>query len=142
MKVYEVIPGSLYLSAYTARLSDEAVREFVNINGFTVIMNLWTLPDPRVAALVREYVHVNIPDGRVSPLAEDAARKVVEWLSGFERVLVHCRGGRNRCALVAGLALKRLRGADGRAVVKEIRAARPRALANEAFVSYLEKGES
>lgn len=58
-------------------------------------------------------------------------------LHGGEKVLVHCRMGFNRSALVAGRILIEL-GLSGPEAVARLRSCRPGALFNEVFARYLE----
>jgi protein-tyrosine phosphatase len=74
-------------------------------------------------------------------VAHGAARKVAETLKAGGTALVTCAEGRNRSALVAGLAMVRL-GVPGRLTVQHIRTRRhpPRggfALSNPAFADVL-----
>lgn len=73
-----------------------------------------------------------------------AARKVAQHLAAGRKVLVTCRMGRNRSALVATLALHLWSGRSGRACVEQVRKHRVdpmgvRALANRSFRRSLEK---
>lgn len=76
-----------------------------------------------------EVLHVPLHD-RDEPIpsselraAEAAARMVASWLQAGDSVLVTCWSGRNRSALVAGLALREL-GVPGPEVVRMLRRAR------------------
>lgn len=64
------------------------------------------------------------------------ARMAAE-LSRDQRVLVHCRMGYNRSALVVGIALT-YRGLSGDEALRHLREIRPGALFNETFANYLE----
>jgi protein-tyrosine phosphatase len=138
MRVYEILPN-LFQSAYTRQLKDAACADFVAHYGFTGIVNLWTLPDERMRSLVADYVHCPIPDGKtISPArVSRAVDAVCQQVSAGGYCLVHCRGGRNRSALVVALTLKRQLGFSGGRAIEWIQAARPGALANEHFVRYI-----
>jgi protein-tyrosine phosphatase len=127
--------------------------------------NLWIggAPGPRadtsrwdhVVLTAREYqppaswlpgshvLHVPLQD-RDAPIpsselrsAEAAASTVASWLRAGDSVLVTCWSGRNRSALVAGLALREL-GVSGPETVRMLRDARgDHVLGNQWFVAAL-----
>jgi protein-tyrosine phosphatase len=75
-------------------------------------------------------------------IASEASRRVARDLSLGKRVLVTCRMGRNRSALVAALALKRLAQIPGRKAYELVRSRRVdrtgvRALENPTFARML-----
>jgi protein-tyrosine phosphatase len=73
-------------------------------------------------------------------IATMAATRVAHALLNHERVLVTCWMGRNRSALVAGLAMRTVYGLSGEQAVRAIRAARgPLALSNPSFRRLLKR---
>lgn len=69
-----------------------------------------------------------------------AARDVTRSIAAGKRVLVTCAMGRNRSALVTGLALGQLTLMNWQQIVALIRARRhPECLSNDAFLRYLER---
>jgi protein-tyrosine phosphatase len=140
MRLHAILPDRLYQSAYTARASLAECRELVNAHQLDVIVNTWSRADHRLDDLV-QYIHLPLPDGQVTPAViqkvESLSSEIVFLLQSNKRVLVHCRGGRNRSGLITGLVLKKLLGVSGATAVELVQRARPRALANMHFVRYL-----
>lgn len=73
---------------------------------------------------------------------DELARIVVDAVNDGERVLVRCRAGINRSALVAGLALLRMGWTTGEIVARMRQVRSPYVLFNESFVKYLEEVEA
>jgi hypothetical protein len=67
------------------------------------------------------------------------AQTIVERLEQGKRVLVTCVAGRNRSGLVNALVLILRRGVSGISATMRIQAARPLALTNQSFCSFLSK---
>jgi len=141
MRVYELMPGRMYLSARTHTLTDNEVRYLIGDHDITGVMNLWHTPDARVRELVGWYEQKTMPDGKVTGeaaiVAEYAAVRVERHIREGGCALVHCWGGRNRSGLVAALALMRLRGLTGAEAIEAVKQVRKGALANEYFKQYL-----
>ena len=80
MRVYELMPGRMYLSARTHTLTDNEVRYLIGDHDITGVMNLWHTPDARVRELVGWYEQKTMPDGKVTGeaaiVAEYAAVRV------------------------------------------------------------------
>lgn len=142
MRIYEILPGKLLLSARTHQLNDSQLAAVLDIFPITGVVNLWHTIDPRVQERVKWYEQVSLPDGQihtyVAVMAEALACRIVEEIDNGGCVLVHCWGGRNRSGLVIALALTRLQGITGAAAVKAVKAVRSGALVNQHFVKYLE----
>jgi protein-tyrosine phosphatase len=68
---------------------------------------------------------------------EALGRLVADLVSAGHRVLVHCRMGFNRSALVIATALTYM-GLSGRQAMEDLRRRRPGALFNEAFAAHVE----
>ena len=86
------------------------------------------------------YVYHPIRDDEDLPnLAEIEAlgRLVADLVSAGHRVLVHCRMGLNRSALVIATALTYM-GLSGREAVADLRRRRPGSLFNEVFAAHIE----
>ena len=141
MKVYTIIPGQLYQSAYTHQLGEDQLRSLLEEFRITMVVNLWSKADPRVEALGIRYLHVSLPDGQIRKetvnKAIDIANSVNLALTQGERVLIHCRGGRNRASFISGLTLY-IRGMVGAQAADVVCKARPRAFSNQHFQKYLE----
>ena len=85
------------------------------------------------------YVYHPIRDEDLPNLAkiEALGRLVADRVSAGHRVLVHCRMGFNRSALVIGTALTYM-GLSGRQALFDLRRRRPGSLFNEVFAAHLE----
>ena len=68
---------------------------------------------------------------------EALGRLVADLVSAGHRVLVHCRMGFNRSALVIATALTYM-GLSGRQAMEDLRRRRPGTLFNEAFAAHVE----
>jgi protein-tyrosine phosphatase len=68
---------------------------------------------------------------------EALGRLVADLVTAGHRVLVHCRMGFNRSALVIGTALTYM-GLSGRQALQDLRRRRPGALFNEVFAAHVE----
>lgn len=142
MRVYELLPGQLYLSARTHQLTDAECTALVERYRLTGVLNLWHTPDPRIEALVAWYENEPIPDGQMNPnvalTVEVFADEVAERIAQGGCILLHCWGGRNRSGLVAALVLMRINKLTGVQALAAVKAIRKGALVNEHFVRYLE----
>ena len=112
--------------------------------GVTLVVNMIRPCDEAVEADHRTFqiMHMPIPDGKIikQPDVDVTVRNIITHLNAEpdHKVIVHCKAGRNRAALIAGLVLLRSGEQDPSTVVWFIRSIRPAALANEAFVKHLE----
>ena len=113
-------------------LRDEGISVVIDLEG-GLDLGVPTVPNQLV------YVYFPIFDEEVPDLEKlhGVAELGARMLRGGEKVLVHCRMGFNRSALVAGRILVEL-GVPGREAVTRLRRSRPGALFNEVFASYLE----
>jgi len=88
-------------------------------------------------------IHIPLPDGQLNDkVIKDVLRAkeyVVEHAGNSEPVLTHCNAGRNRAALVTGLAYSDLAQVSGRDALEHVRGTRPNSLANDHFVQFLEQ---
>lgn len=95
-----------------------------------------------LAELGDKSIHIPLPDGKLTDkVIEDVQRAkehVVEYAKTSENVLTHCNAGRNRAALVTGLAYADLAEKSGNVALTHIRNIRPNSLANEEFATYLQ----
>jgi protein-tyrosine phosphatase len=84
------------------------------------------------------YVYHPIRDEDLPNLAkiEALGRLVADLVSAGHRVLVHCRMGFNRSALVIATALTYM-GLSGREAIADLRLRRPGALFNEVFAAHV-----
>lgn len=142
---HEIIPG-LYQRGMFKRYSlprKLALLESANI-GLVVCMIKDKDEELEVAMpeLGLTYLWCPIPDGKLTP--EDlrhvgwAASEVSSAILNGQGVIVHCRAGRNRSALVSALAVREMERTTGREAIDIVRIGRPNSLANEHFVAYLE----
>lgn len=146
MKMTEVHPG-LFIRGRSDQLPAEDKLKALRAAGVTLVVNLWSKPDPDLAWFYRGgYVHYPIPDGRLGPatatlLTVIAARAMGTIQSGG-KVLVQCHAGRNRSAMLAAIVVRALTGKAGSEALAAVRAARPNAVANPEFEAYLTQLEA
>jgi protein-tyrosine phosphatase len=88
-------------------------------------------------------IHIPLPDGRLTPTVIDdvmrAKEHVVDYAKERQPVLTHCNAGRNRAALVIGLAYADLAEVSGNVALTHVRMIRPNSLANEHFAKFLQQ---
>jgi protein-tyrosine phosphatase len=134
MEIFEMLPGKLWQSS---QIDDWAAVHRVLPD---VLIDLEGGIDSGVPTHALTYIYWPIVDG---PLPADIAN--LEALSSYvchrfnnsKRVWVHCAAGINRASLLSGLVLYDYEGLRGQALIDTIRARRPGALTNQAFVGYL-----
>jgi hypothetical protein len=141
VKINEVYPG-LFIRGRSDLLPYEDKAATVHSRGIRLVVNLWLHPDEELWALVPAYWLMPIPDGPKwvvhAPRLERTATRIAANLVNGHPVLVQCHAGRNRSAFLAALAIRAATGCDGATALAKVRAARPGAVAQPAFVSYLE----
>jgi len=81
-----------------------------------------------------------IEEKDTQPLLDIAAYVTMMAVSRGTKVLIRCRAGCNRSALVAALAMI-CAGGKRETVIEQIRSVRACALSNEYYVRYIENGE-
>jgi hypothetical protein len=144
MRVYEILPGKLYLSARTHQLDGTAIVNMITRYKISGIVNLWHSPDNRIIGLMDWYEQVSLPDGQMNPrmamLLETLVTDAVAFIRGGGVLLAHCWGGRNRSGLFCALVLMQLEGITGADAYARVRAVRRGALVNEHFARYLTEG--
>lgn len=140
MKVFEVATG-LYISG---KFDDESELEATGVH-FDVVVNLWNKPDNLTLTPVGKRMYINWPmrDGQVkeqNTFLYPLAMMLIDLLFNNKKVLIHCQGGRNRSALLAGLMLKIQYKNEPFDVVSYIRQIRgPSAFNNEQFATFLKE---
>jgi hypothetical protein len=136
--VYEILPDQLYQAGNWKRYDLAGCKARIQQFGLTGVVNLWQ-EDLRLEKLFKWYRHTPIPDGASFPEEDlaDLVQELIEHLQGGGRVLVMCHAGRNRSGLVSALVVRKFLGCSGQQALQWVRAARPRAVANEAFEGYL-----
>jgi protein-tyrosine phosphatase len=136
LTVYEVTKG-LYVSPRSDRVPVEGKVPQLKALGVERIVNLWSGRDEQLAAAF-DYVHYPIADGKHVPEELPLlATLIVDLVTEDRGVLIQCHGGRNRSALLAGLVLREWWDFDGEEAVAWMLRARPNALANDAFITWL-----
>lgn len=146
MKVYTILPDALYQRGKMHHIGLPEKRTALRHLGVGVVVGLApSLADSGLVELDRAgevaYYHHPIPDGAVrgGGAAELRLAAEVARLAHDRQVAVlsHCNAGRNRSGLFCALLLRHWAGMSGLEAIAHVRAARPRALANEAFVEFL-----
>lgn len=138
IRAAEILRGHLYQRGYVSGKHADALREA----GFTCVANLTNQPDlvlmGALGAAGGTYLFLPMADGKkIPPQAEPLARELARRIRAGEKVLVHCRAGRNRSGLVTALTVRNLLGCSGADALAHVQERRPRALANEHFATYL-----
>ncbi len=140
MKIFEVAAG-LYISG---KFNDESELESTGVH-FDVVVNLWNRPDNLTLTPVgkRMYIHWPMRDGQVkeqTAFLYPLALMLINLMMNGKRVLIHCQGGRNRSAVLAGLMMKIHHRNDPFNYVDYIREIRgPSAFNNSEFVKFIEE---
>ena len=141
VRIYEVLPDTLYVSARTAAMSKKEKLAVVRDHKITAVVNLWHTPDEEMRGLCKMYAHHPMSDGRNidESLVTAAVNRVMHFLDLDQRVLVHCYGGRNRAGLICSLVMHRGLGISGADAAERFITARPNSLVNKHFKAYLER---
>ncbi len=135
--IYTILPNQLYQAGSFLRWDLEGCLLRLRVHSVTAIINLWR-DDARLPAMLEWYEHHPISDGKCidGGLDQLVARAVGHTIVGG-RVLAICHAGRNRSGLLAALIVRQIRCVSGEEALAIVRAARPRAVANPGFESYL-----
>lgn len=139
VKIYEVVPR-LFMRGEVRGLKWQNKVRLVKDNGLDVIICLLQTADPELGSSdLVDYRQRPLPDAQVVPeeRARSIAEEVVDEIIDGRSVLVHCIAGRNRSGLVAGLAARELLACDGERAFQVLKRARPSALTNEVYESFL-----
>ena len=137
LKVYEIVPG-LYQRGGLWERPAEKKKELIEALNLKVIIGLAGPYDEDLASQV-EYHHYPITDHKIKDY--DSLRRLA--VVGFvaikrgDSVLVYCEGGRNRSSLLSALIVKGLRDCSGAEAAQIVCKARPNALANPYFETFL-----
>lgn len=86
----------------------------------------------------RRYMSWPMSDGRKVPDVELLVRNLATIVRRNGKVVVHCRAGRNRSALVAALVVREVTGCSGREARQLVQERRPNSLYNRSFAEYLD----
>jgi len=150
LKAYCILPHQLYQRGEFVQFSREEKREFLSAWGVTCVVSLYGPYDLDLSERLRNffhpggyrvrYIHYPIADGKhveMAPL-EKLADGIVFAIRQDECVLVSCHAGRNRSGLLSTLIVRQLLHLSGAEALAFVRERRPRAVANEVFIEYLE----
>ena len=129
-------------SLYTRGKPLPAHVEWLRRHGFLVVSLSPAYPE-HLRELGEKSIHIPLPDGLLTrEVVEEvlrAKRCVIDYAKQRKPVLTHCNAGRNRAALVTGLAYADLAEVPGSVALKHVRTIRPNSLANEHFAAFLER---
>lgn len=142
LKVWEIIPGSLFQSPQFWRESVEFKKR--ELRRFDSVICLTKVRDQETASLFGDYyLYLHIPDGKGfdTSLILSNALKVGDWMEEGKKVLVHCQAGRNRSSLFSALLVVRLMKVNGIESISYMRERRKGALGNDCFVKFLSSVE-
>lgn len=135
MRVFQIADG-LYISG---KFQDETELPIK----FDIIVNLWNRQDSLDLTPIGKRMYINWPmrDGLIKEQENfllPLANMLKELLLDGKLVLIHCQGGRNRSALLAGLIMKAHYSEEDRDWVEYIRQIRgSSAFNNEEFAKFL-----
>lgn len=130
---------NLVLSSFPSY--DDVCKRYWNDSGVSMLTLSKKAVDPRIPPVMEQYAHIHLADGKMTP--ERAAliwhcRDVTLGMMATSRLtVVHCLAGRNRSALVAGLALQWHYNWTGPEVLAWLRQCRPRSIHNVHFEEFL-----
>ena len=140
--VHTILPGRIYQRGHLLKKSYDAKVAFLADNDIRLVVGLARAKDCDLAALLtNNYIWYPIPDGALDETVDIigfSEELVSKHRALGGAVLVYCNAGRNRSSLVSALMLRLITGCSGAEAVVKLRAARPNALANPAFVAFLE----
>ncbi len=142
MKVYEIIPGSLYQRGRFDKWPKKRKLLELEELGITVVANMIRIPDEDIAGPDGvEYYMLPIPDGKIKDpdMLNRLADRLLQRILGGKKVLIHCNAGRNRSGLVSALVVRRYYKISGQEALNYVRGKRPQAIANPHFEAYLEE---
>lgn len=132
---------NLVISGYPT-MGDVVDRYWAN-SGVCMITLCKKKVDSAIPSVLDRYEYHPIPDGLMTPEREltiwNARNVVLEMMERPETRLtvVHCLAGRNRSALVAGLALQWQNNWTGPETLAWLRECRPKSIHNEHFEKFL-----
>lgn len=143
MKTHTIIPGLYQRGAFHEFPREQKLQDLAFLKVETVICCCGPYDRDLDTGAVR-YYHVPFSDGKKIPtqLLVVPVAAAVRSLRRGGGVLVHCRVGRNRSGLASALIVRQVRGVTGAEAMAVVRAGRVNALANPAFVAYLESLEA
>lgn len=139
----EIVPG-LWLGCHQYDDGNAKLAKAVVTDEFDLVVSLWSWPGHGPSEGVEE-IRFRISDDVLKPdevtELEDLARTVNIALMADRKVLVRCRAGLNRSALLVAMVM-RIQGYDADSAISYIRGIRsPYALCNQYFEWYLRTGE-
>lgn len=127
---------------YTRGKPRPAHVDWLRRHGFLVVSLSPAYPE-HLAELGDNSIHIPLPDGQLTPdvinEVERAKRVVLDRARQRRPVLTHCNAGRNRAALITGLAYADLAGVSGATALEHVRMIRPNSVANEHFANHLRR---
>lgn len=140
--MYDVAEGRVFMGPQLLDVPALPKATAMAERGITLVINLWHRRDDALADAVDRYLHVPLPDGRLTDdhfaLFDAHARFAARALTAGGSVLMQCQGGRNRSGLLAGLTACYWLGISGDEAVARVRAGRGQvAVGNPHFLSWL-----
>lgn len=128
---WEILPGSLWV---------RGIPEARHVEEVDVVVSCLRHPDLELAsAMTGVYLSYPMSDGKRLPaglplIVDDLASHV----RAGHKVVIHCRAGRNRSALLAALVVREVTGCSGAQARELVQERRPNSLYNEWFAAYLD----
>lgn len=138
LKAIPIIDGVLYQRAIFSDYSLEVKKRFLEFYGIDVVVSL-IYADPDMPELVYKYIQNYQPDGKDFDFAyaESLADSLYSLIKEGHRVLVHCRGGKNRSSLLSSLIVMRYFNISGREALDYIRIKKKGAIDTPTLEKYL-----
>lgn len=120
---------------------DDVVKRYWNDSGVSMLTLSKKAVDPRIPPVLDQYAHIHLADGRLTDdriaLIWHCRDVTLEMMRTSRVVVVHCLAGRNRSALVAGLALQWQYNWTGEETLGWLRRCRPNSIHNPHFEAFL-----
>lgn len=141
MRVYEILPGTIYIGPAFDKRPLEWKRDFVARHGFRSVLCLRPRYDDDMPGLVNDYEMIPIKDGKLDDanmsMVERAVDTAMDMACEQAPLYIHCIAGRNRSGLVAALLYRTLEQVSGLEALEHVQRVRPNSLYNEHFAQHL-----
>lgn len=145
MKLYEIIPDTLFQRGKMNHQSDAAKTAMLKEKGIGMVIGLVSPPDPFFENWkTGRYIYYPVPDGKLRLNIVMEMERIADVVYEFIRdkkgaVLVHCEAGRNRSSFLSALIVGRVFGLNGEQSMNYVLERRPNAFSNPEWRTYLEE---
>jgi protein-tyrosine phosphatase len=141
-KVYTILPKRIYQRGHLLDITISDKQNLFFALQIKIVLAMARQEDEGIRQLLGDkYLWKPIADGAIR--SQEELKTLAEEVYSLQAkqggaVLVYCNAGRNRSSLMSALLLMRHTGCSGAVAVQALRRARPNALANPDFVTFLE----